>query len=40
MRHESLQLPLVAPWIAHANAADLAAMSALLDEQPALDALD
>ena len=39
MRHVSPQLPLVAPWIAHAHAADLAAMSALLDEQPALGAL-
>ncbi len=39
MRHHSPQLPLVAPWIAHAHAADLAAMSAVLDEQPALGAL-
>ena len=39
MRHHSLQLPLTAPWIAHAHAADLAAMSALLDAQPALGAL-
>ena len=38
MRHTSPQLPLVAPWIAHPHAADLAAMSALLDEQPALSA--
>jgi len=38
MRHTSLQLPLTAPWIAHAHAAELAAMSALLDEQPALSA--
>jgi IS5 family transposase len=38
MRHTSLQLPLVAPWIAHPHAAELAAMSALLDEQPALSA--
>jgi len=38
MRHVSPQLPLTAPWIAHAHAADLAAMSALLDEQPALGA--
>jgi len=38
MRHVSPQLPLTAPWIAHAHAADLAAMSALLDEQPALSA--
>lgn len=39
MRHTSPQLPLVAPWIAHAHATDLAAMSAVLDEQPALGAL-
>jgi len=39
MRHKSPQLPLTAPWIAHAHAADLAAMSALLDAQPALSAL-
>ena len=38
MRHTSPQLPLVAPWIAHAHAVELAAMSALLDEQPALSA--
>ena len=38
MRHVSPQLPLTAPWIAHAHAAELAAMSALLDEQPALSA--
>jgi len=38
MRHWSPQLPLTAPWIAHAHAAELAAMSALLDEQPALSA--
>ena len=38
MRHHSLQLPLTAPWIAHPHAADLAAMSALLDTQPALSA--
>jgi IS5 family transposase len=37
MRHVSPQLPLTAPWIAHAHAADLAAMSALLDAQPALN---
>jgi len=36
MRHVSLQLPLAAPWIDHAHAEELAAMSALLDEQPAL----
>ncbi|MGH7620439.1 MAG: ISNCY family transposase [Gemmatimonadaceae bacterium] len=35
----SPQLPLTAPWIDHAHATDLAAMSALLDEQPALAAL-
>ncbi len=35
MRQLSPQLPLTAPWIAHAHAADLAAMSALLDAQPA-----
>ena len=38
MRHTSPQLPLTAPWIAHAHAAELAAMSSLLDEQPALSA--
>ena len=38
MRHVSPQLPLAAPWIAHAYAAELAAMSTLLDEQPALSA--
>lgn len=36
MRHLSSQLPLSAPWIAHPHAAELAAMSAVLDEQPAL----
>ena len=36
MRHRSPQLPLTAPWIAHAHANELAAMSALLDEQPGL----
>ena len=36
MRHMSPQLPLTAPWVAHSHAAELAAMSALLDEQPAL----
>lgn len=36
MRHMSPQLPLTAPWIDHPHAAELAAMSALLDEQPAL----
>lgn len=39
MRHSSPQLPLTAPWIAHPHAAELAAMSALLDEQAALAAL-
>lgn len=39
MRRESPQLPLVAPSIAHADATDLAAMSAVLHEQPALGAL-
>ena len=38
MRHMSPQLPLSAPWIAHAHATELAAISALLDEQPALSA--
>lgn len=38
MRHLSPQLPLTAPWIAHPHAAELAAMSALLDEQPAWSA--
>jgi transposase, IS5 family len=36
MRHFSPQLPLTAPWIDHAHAEELSAMSALLDEQPAL----
>lgn len=36
MRHVSLQLPLTAPWIGHEHATELAAMSALLDEQPGL----
>lgn len=39
MRHTSPQLPLTAPWIDHAHAEELAAMSALLDEQPALPRL-
>lgn len=39
MRHMSPQLPLTAPWIAHAHAAELAAMSALLDEQTGLAVL-
>lgn len=38
MRHSSAQLPLTAPWIDHAHARELAAMSALLDAQPALAA--
>src|ERR1017187_4902227 len=38
MRHLSPQLPLTAPWIAHPHARELAAMSALLNEQPALSA--
>ena len=38
MRHTSPQLPFTAPWISHAHATELAAMSALLDEQPALSA--
>lgn len=36
MRHTSPQLPLVAPWIAHPHADELAALSALLDAQPVL----
>ncbi|HJS42966.1 MAG TPA: ISNCY family transposase [Gemmatimonadales bacterium] len=36
MRHASPQLPLTAPWIDHPHAHELAAMSALLDEQPDL----
>ncbi|HEY2850611.1 MAG TPA: ISNCY family transposase [Gemmatimonadaceae bacterium] len=39
MRHTSPQLPLTAPWIAHPHAKELAAMSALLDEQPVLTEL-
>lgn len=39
MRHTSPQLPLTAPWIAHAHATELAAMSGLLDEQPVLTEL-
>jgi IS5 family transposase len=39
MRHQSLQLPLSTPWIAHPHADELAAMSALLDEQPVLTEL-
>lgn len=38
MRHSSPQLPLTAPWISHAHAEELSAMSALLDEQAALSA--
>lgn len=38
MRHDSPQLPLTTPWIDHPHATELAAMSALLDEQPALAA--
>jgi transposase, IS5 family len=38
MRHHSPQLPLTTPWIDHPHATELAAMSALLDEQPALAA--
>ena len=38
MRHVTAQLPLTAPWIAHPHAVELAGMSALLDEQPALSA--
>ena len=38
MRQSTCQLPLTAPWIAHAHATDLAAMSGLLDTQPALSA--
>ncbi|MGQ0649698.1 MAG: ISNCY family transposase [Gemmatimonadaceae bacterium] len=36
MRHLSPQLPLATPWIDHPHAEELAAMSALLDEQPEL----
>lgn len=36
MRHMSPQLPLLTQWIAHPHSDELAAMSALLDEQPAL----
>jgi len=39
MRHSSPQLPLMTQWIAHPHAEELAAMSALLDEQPALSQL-
>jgi transposase, IS5 family len=38
MRHTSSQLPLTTPWIDHPHATELAAMSTLLDEQPALAA--
>ena len=36
MRHSSSQLPLMTQWIAHPHAQELAAMSALLNEQPGL----
>ena len=36
MRHTSPQLPLTVPWLAHAHATELAAMSELLDTQPGL----
>lgn len=36
MRHMSPQFPLMTQWIAHSHAVELAGMSALLDEQPAL----
>lgn len=39
MRHLSPQLPLTAPWIGHPHATELAAMSAVLDAQPALGRL-
>src|SRR5829696_6332394 len=39
MRHTSSQLPLMTQWIAHPHAQELAAMSALLDEQLGLTAL-
>ena len=38
MRHLSPQLPLTAPWINHPHARELAAMSAVLDAQPAWSA--
>ena len=38
MRHSD-QLPLSAPWIGHVHAAELAAISALLDQQPRIMAL-
>ena len=38
MRYLTAQLLLTGPWIAHAHAVVLAAMSALLDEQPVLGA--
>jgi hypothetical protein len=38
MRHVSPQISLSTPWIAHAHTTELAAMSALLNEQPALSA--
>ncbi|CAN5221747.1 ISNCY-like element ISRsp17 family transposase [soil metagenome] len=39
MRHMSPQLPLLTQWIAHPHCVELAAMSALLAEQPVLAAL-
>ncbi len=39
MRHTSPQFPLMSQWIAHPHAAELVAMSALLDEQPVLTEL-
>ena len=38
MHHLSPQLPLTAPWIDHPHARELAAMSAVLDAQPAWSA--
>ena len=38
MRHSD-QLPLSAPWIGQVHAAELAAISALLDQQPRIMAL-
>jgi hypothetical protein len=38
MRH-SKQLPLTPPWIAHEHAAELTAISALLDAEPRMAAL-
>ena len=39
MRRFSSQLPFTTPWIAHAHATELCAMSAVLDEQPVLSRL-